>query len=434
MKNTFQTILLGVFGLAALAGVVVFASPGLLPGGSERPPVSFTAWGEWEAETFEQLLEATGIADDDNVTISYRPVAPDQFEAQLVNALARGQGPDVVLIPHTKLLPLSDLITVIGEEFSPARQFRDSFVEGSEIFLTNQGVYALPVAVDPLVMYWNRDILTEAGYTTPPKTWDEVSAYVLNITASDNAGNISTAGIGLGTASNIYYIKEILSSLFLQVNNGVVGQSINGELVSVLSEASTGNASAASAVGLYVQYANPDTSIYTWNNSFNSAEEAFTSGNLALYLGMSSDIERLRLRNPNLNFDVALLPQLTDGSSRVHGSFYGFAILNQAPNKAGILTILQELTNSDAQQAIATQTNFTPVNKGVLASGARDAYKQVFFESAIIARAWLDPDPTATREIFADIVRDVTAGRRNAGAAIQAANTAINNLLRRFNR
>ncbi|MEX2369125.1 MAG: extracellular solute-binding protein [Candidatus Paceibacterota bacterium] len=434
MDNTFQIILMGVFLLAALAGVVIFASPGLLPGGSERPPVSFTAWGEWEAETFEQLLDATGIAGDDNVTISYRSVAPDQFEAQLVNALARGQGPDVVLIPHTKLLPLLDLITVIGEDFFPARQFRDSFVEGSEIFLSNQGVYALPVAVDPLVMYWNRDILTEAGYTTPPVTWDDVATYVPSITNSDNTGNISTAGIGLGTADNIFYIKEILSSLFLQINNGIVGQFLDGELVSVLSEASAGNKSAASAVSLYTQYANPDTSVYTWNNSFNSAEEAFTAGNLALYLGMSSDIQRLRQRNPNLNFDVAILPQLSEGSSRVHGLFYGFAIINQASNKAGILTILQELTSLDAQQAIATQTNFTPIHKGVLASGARDAYKQVFFQSAIITRAWLDPDPAATREIFADIIRDVTGGRRNAAASIQAADTAINNLLRRFNR
>lgn len=433
MDNTFQIVLLGAFILFALVGVVLFASPNLLPSDSERPPVSFTVWGEWDSDQFDALLDSVGLTEDESVTISYRMVSADQFEEQLVNALARGAGPDVVLIPHTKLLLFADLITVIGEDFYPARQFRDSFVEGSEVFMSSGGVAALPVAVDPLVMYWNRDILTESRYITPPATWGEVSTYVRNITESDNAGNISTAGIALGTIDNITYLKPILSSLFLQAGNPVAGRDQNGLLVGTLSDPSSAENSISSAVRLYTQYADPDTSLYSWNNSFSSDEQAFLAGNLAFYFGMSSDVQRLRNRNPNLNFDVAEMPQLSNGQRRTYGNFYGLAILNRASNKASILSIIQELTGTEAQEALVTQTSYTPVSKGVLSAGSRDAYKQVFFDSAIIARGWMDPDPDATHDIFANMIRDTISGRRGVQTAIQVANTALSNLLDSFN-
>jgi ABC-type glycerol-3-phosphate transport system substrate-binding protein len=429
MDNTFQIIILGAFIIFALIGVVLFASPNLLPNSSERQPISFTVWGEWDSDVVTQMLDIVGITDDENVTISYTSVPSDQFQERIINALARGEGPDVVLLPHTKLLPLSDLTTVIGEDFYPARQFRNTFVEGSEVFLSSQGVRALPLAVDPLVMYWNRDILTKHGYTSPPKSWSETSSYIQQITQADDAGNISTAGIALGTVENISYVKEILSSLFLQAGSSIVTESANGVLVSSL----RGDVAVASAIGLYVQYANPDTSVYTWNNSFASDLTAFTSGQLAFYLAPASQINKLRQRNPNLNFDVTSIPQLSDGQRRGYGDFYGFAILNRAPNKAGILTILQELTAQPAAEAIARNSYYTPVRKSVLAAGAGDPYSQVFFDAAVISRGWLEPDSAASREIFSDIIRDVTSGRRSTTRSLLMADTALGNLLDQFN-
>jgi multiple sugar transport system substrate-binding protein len=433
MNNTFQVVLLGVFILFGLVGVGLFATGSLERSDSERTPMSFTIWGEWEERTFDGLLDASGIADDEFITVSYRAVSGGNLEERLVNALARGEGPDVLLIPHTKLLALSDLITTVGTQFYPARQFQNTFIEGSEVFLSPSGITAIPLAVDPLVMYWNRDILTEAGFVSPPSEWGEVPQYARTITRADDAGSISRAGIALGTADNIASVKEILSSLFFQVNNQIVSRVERG-YKSVLDQANTGDVSSAqSALGLYTQYADPTTAAYSWNNSFSSAERAFSAGNLGLYLAPASDITAIRAQNPNLNFDVAQIPQLTDGQPRTYGTVYGFAILKRASNQAGILAALSQLTNQAMAQAITDQTAFVPARKDSLAGGADNAYQQVFFDAAIIARGWLDPDSAATEEIFKEMVRAVTSGRADRRGAINQADVALTNLLKLLN-
>lgn len=425
MDNSFQVILLSAFVLFGLIGVGLFAA-GSFESDTEEVQVSFTVWGEWDQQTFNNLLESSSLADSETITISYQSIPAGQLEDRLVNALARGEGPDVLLTPHTKLLRFSDLLTTVGEDFYPSRQFRDTFVEGSEVFLFRDGVIGLPLAVDPLVMYWNRDILTEAGFVSPPEFWSEVPQYARRITETDSNGDIQIAGIGLGSAHNIMYVKEILSSLFQQAENSIVSSGTNGDYRTLLSE---NRASLESAVGLYTQYGNPSSDTYAWSNSFASDRQAFTAGNLGLFFAPASEITRIRAENPNLNFDVTTIPQLEDGLKRTNATVYGLSILQQAQNKAAILSALQQLTNPTTAAAVTDQTDFAPAHKEVISSGANNAYEQTFFDSAIISRGWLDPDPEATTQIFSEIISDVNSGRLSVRQAIQQANTSLRNLL-----
>lgn len=427
LDNTFQIILLSIFGLAALVGVIIFAThSGGAGGNSDQQPVSFSIWGEWEHSTFNSLLEQSGIADNEAITISYTSVPAGQLEERLINALARDRGPDVLLTPHTNLLQFSDLLTTISSDFYSQRKFRNNFVEGAEIFTNNSGIVALPIAVDPLVMYWNRDILTEAGVLSPPSYWEEMNRYVDLVTEFDSDDNIATAGISLGSANNVSFVKEILSSLLLQTNNPVVSQVPNGRYEPRL----TGNRnSTESAVRLYTQFANPSSNAYTWNNSFTSAEQSFISGNLGIYLAPASHISQIRAANPNLNFDVSVIPQLQSGSNRTYGTFYGFSILGQAANKLAILRALEQLTNPAMAAAVTAQTNLAPVHKAALADGVSDAYKQVFYDSAVIARAWLEPRAAVGNQVFSELINNVNSGRYTpAGALSQAQNTLVNTL------
>ncbi|MCD5396682.1 MAG: hypothetical protein LRZ98_00730 [Candidatus Pacebacteria bacterium] len=39
-----------------------------------------------------------------------------------------------------------------------------------------------------------------------------------------------------------------------------------------------------------------------------NSRDVFLSGKLATYFGFSSELRGLRLKNPNLNFDIAMVP------------------------------------------------------------------------------------------------------------------------------
>jgi len=430
MDNTFQIIFIGVFIVTALVGVAIFATGSLSGGGDDQLNVSFTIWGEWESDTFDKVLETSGLSDRNGITINYESIASNQLENRLINALARDNGPDVLLMPHTQIINFSDLITVIGTDFYSLRQFRDTFIDGGEIFSTSEGILALPVAVDPLVMYWNRDIFANANILTPPRNWDDVSDSVKRITVLGNNQRIHTAGISLGTYRNVSFYKEIISTLLLQTGNNIVGKNSEDRYTSLL-----GNSfgSTESAVGMYTQYANPSSDFYSWNNTFESDFSAFTSGNLGLYLAPASSISRIRSQNPNLNFDVSLVPRLEGGVNQSYGEIYGFAIMNQAQNKQIILEALKLLTDYSMAESIISETNMSPVRRDILSESVRDPYKQVFINAAFSSRGWLDPNPDKTAEIFANIINNVNSGQLTTLQAIKNADNALESIMQSVN-
>ena len=53
------------------------------------------------------------------------------------------------------------------------RDFKNTYIEEGELYLAANGILGLPITVDPMVMYWNRDIFSSAAIAAPPSYWDE---------------------------------------------------------------------------------------------------------------------------------------------------------------------------------------------------------------------------------------------------------------------
>src|SRR3990167_4058409 len=81
----------------------------------------------------------------------------------------------------------------------------------------------MPVAVDPLVLFWNRDIFARGGLIVAPKTWEEVVANTVpTLTVRDFSRNIQTAGIAMGEYRNIKNAFPIISLLAIQGGSALV--------------------------------------------------------------------------------------------------------------------------------------------------------------------------------------------------------------------
>src|SRR5690606_11854218 len=91
----------------------------------------------------------------------------------------------------------------------------------------SDGLYAVPFAVDPMIMYWNRDILAAGGFAQPPATWESLTATVEQITLRDATRNILQGTVAFGEYSNVINAKSMLLTLLLQSGSRMVeeGQS-----------------------------------------------------------------------------------------------------------------------------------------------------------------------------------------------------------------
>ena len=426
--SKFQLILLAIFIIAAVIGVAVFATSSSQSGAQVVP---ITIWGTLPLADVRGAIDDLETADKATFQASYTYIDEAGFQSKLVNAIATGQGPDLVLISQNTFLSVKNLLFPIPYANYSERLFQDSFAQAGEVFLAPEGIYALPVAIDPLVMFWNRDLFSSASIALPPKTWTDILNIVPKLTKEDQYKNISQSAIAFGEWGNIPHAKDILSMLMLQSGTPIVSvDSTTGKLSSALTARSgSGITPAEESLKFFTQFADPSKSIYSWNNAEPSADSAFLAGQLALYFAPASETGSLRARNPNLNFDIANVPQTGTTNQATYASVYGFAILKSSPNLSTDVVDANLLTSDIASADIATAASVAPARRDLLSQTPAQSYQAIFWQSALVGKNFLDPSSALTDSIFQGMVQSVTSGAKSASDAVSAANLSLNALL-----
>jgi multiple sugar transport system substrate-binding protein len=422
--SRFQLIFTVILVVLGVGGAILFAIS-KNEGAQGAPQV--VLWGTLDDRVVSNFIAKMAVENRDTLNVNYRQRSAATFESELIAALARGAGPDMILLPHDLIVKQIDKYYVVPYENYSARTFKDSFIEGSELYLNPSGVLGFPFSVDPIVMYWNRDIFSDAGLAAPPSTWTEFLALAPKIVEKDANGNISQSLVAFGEVRNVSHAKEMLSLLSIQAGTPIVSRNSTGFLTSVLAARGTGLVPGESALQYFTEFSNPSKSTYSWNRSLPNDKNAFAAGRLAVYFGYASELANIRAANPNLNFDVALVPQ-TGGKKSTYGSFTAIAILRSTNNLSAAYTAAMTLTSAPIQAQWIEASGLPPVRRDLLAALPGDPYKAVFHQSALISKAWLDPNRERTSDIFMRMVENVTSGKMRVSQAVNSASLEIDSL------
>jgi len=428
--STFQIAVLGIFVFAAVAGLVVFAT--FRGGGRDSGEIGkVLIWGTIERDVMDSLILELREGQDGFSEVSYVEKDQRTFDSEFVNALAAGTGPDLVLIGQDTILLHADKLLLTPFDSYSERLFKDTFIEEGELYLFPGGVLGLPFLIDPLVMYWNRDIFSTKGIASPPVYWDELFVLAPRVTQRDQSSNIVQSLIALGEYRNVVHAKEIISTLFMQAGTPITARNERGELEVVLDEQfGFSSPPAEAALRFYTEFSNPIKSVYSWNRALPDSRQSFLAGDLAIYLGFSGELALLRRSNPNLNFDLAPIPQSRDADRKItFGRMQAFAIPRTSSDPASAFLAATIFTRSDIAARAATLAGLPPVRRDLLAGAPSDAAGSVFYDAALAARAWLDPEPSTTHGIFQRMIESTLSGRARLFEAVQTANRELRNVL-----
>ncbi|MDO8590309.1 MAG: extracellular solute-binding protein [bacterium] len=425
--SKFQIILLAIFAVAIVAGVAAFS----LYRGSGGQNVALTVWGDITSQDFNLLLTPSLLGEDRAFSVSYEEKSADTIEAEFTEALARGTGPDLIILTQDKLWKNKPKLALISYSNVNERDFKSVFIEEGELFLDPGGIYALPLSLDPLVLYYNRDLLTAAGQARPIVYWDEIYPAATNLSKKDAAGNLISSVMALGEARNIPHAKDILALLLLQAGTPIT--SLAGiELRSQIAETfgltiSPGEA----ALSFYTQFSNPTRVYYSWNRSLIDAQTHFTSGDSAYYLGFASELRVLRNKNPILNFAVSSVPQSrVTGKTVTFGRLRGVAISRGSLNPGAALALATKLVSKDVARALSEILSLPPARRDLLSVRPADTALSVFYDAALQSKGWLDPDTVMTKTIFHNAIESVTSGRARTLEAVYHAHNEIEALIK----
>lgn len=423
----FQIIVLSTFGALAISGIMIFA---FVVGGSTGSGIGeVTIWGTLDTTAFSVVLRQ--LSDDDSrlKQVTYVQKDPLSFERELTDALASGTGPDLFIMRQDYAERDGTKVLAIPFANFSEEQFQNTFIEAGSPYIGPDGIRGIPFVVDPLILYWNKDMLATAGFAKPPQLWSEFYDMATRMTVRDDANSIKKSGAALGEYANVNHAKDIVALLILQAGGRITARDSSGKLsTAIASRAGDTQQPSESALRFFTEFANPIKTYYSWNRALKESRQAFSTGDLALYVGYASEEPLIRRINPNLNFGVAPVPQIEGTRSLDVGRVYAFAISKAGDNHNGAQTVAALLASQKPSQLLSQALGIPSARRDVLAmplSGKDD----LFNKQAIITRAWTDPDPEKTDVIFRDMIESIASGAARLSESIQRADQAMTQLM-----
>src|SRR3989344_4949186 len=424
---------------SALAVLVIIIIVLMTAFGKPPTPAAVTLqfWGTFDDASFYQQAIRNYRQTHSYADITYQSVDYSDYESGLVNAFAAGTGPDIWLMHNTWLpkygnlmAPLPQKVSSQKEPLFTVKQFQDSFVDVAQQDLMAGGqIYGLPIYVDTLALYYNKDLFNSAGITSPPRTWEDFNTDINKLTVLDAKGYITRSGAAIGTAKNINRSTDILMLLMLQ--SGVHMTDDQGRRAS-FGEQVEGLNVGETALQYYTDFSHrtrPDR--YTWDDSQKYSIDAFIEGNTAIMFNYSHQIAAVRSRAPRLNFGIAPMPQPGAASQEVDfANYWAPTVSKHSKNIEEAWKFLNVLRSQEGAQSYLTASNRPPARRDLINQEKNDPDLGTFATQGLTARSWYQADNIAIESIFADMIDDVNYSRATLAAALRSAQDKVSVLMR----
>ena len=438
MKNTvFQFVLIAGLIFSVVIAVLIFSGLVKVPG-KKNPEANLSGtvviWGTIPEAQMNAIIDPIGKSVK-NYSVRYVQKNPEDYEDDFVQALASGKGPDMIVLDPGLLIKHSDKIASTPYKTFSERDYKDLYVDVANLFLGPDGVLAIPISIDPMVMYYNKDTLAAAGIAAPPLHWNEFLSLPATLSKVNENGTLTKNMVAFGEYDNVEHAKDIVSMLALQLGNPIVEAELKYTedkkpyytYKAVLDRTNAdGVRVGESVLRFYTQFADPAKQTYSWNKTFPSARTMFISGKLAFYFGYASEYKGIAEKNPNLRFDIARVPQVKDYPSKnTAGRVLGVAVLKSSKNLDAAFNTNQYLVSAEFAPYIAGALGTAPARRDLLSVKQEDAYNGIVYPSAIIAGSWYDPDAIATEALFKRMISNIVSGRTTLSESI---NDFVNSL------
>lgn len=426
----FQIVILAAFGFLAVIAVIFLT---LFQAERSQEELAYgervLIWGTLSSSAFNEMFQEIQHNDKAFNVVEYRQMSEDTFGENLVDAIAEDRSPDLIVLRSDSLVDQRVKLLPIPYETIKERDFRDTYADGADFFALEDGIYGIPFAIDPMVMYWNRDMFSSNGLASAPTSWEEIVGTVIPaLTARDMSRNVLKSAVSFGEYRNVAHGKNILMLLLLQSGSQMVLQEGKRYLVNLNEPILSGSrAPLEAAVQFYTDFSNVNSPLYSWNRAMPTDKNVFLAGDLGLYFGLGSEYSDIGEKNPNLNFDIAPVPQGANATAlRTSADIYAFAIPRASKNVQGAFGVANVLGSEQYVDGLVKKLHMSPARRALIAKGDSNLYREVILQSALIARAWLDPQPKESDAILMQMIEDVVSNRERINDAV---NDAVDRLI-----
>jgi ABC-type glycerol-3-phosphate transport system substrate-binding protein len=398
-----------------------------------------------------------------NIPVKVKKLRLEDYEEELVDALAEDRGPDIFMLHNTwmrkyltKITPLPSEISlpqaittgaikkevVIRQQISKSitpLDVSNKFVDVvyDDVVINNE-IYGLPLFVDSLVLYYNRDLLNNAAIPQPPIFWDQFQSISTQLTKINAQNEIVQSGSSLGTAKNIDNAIDILTLLMMQ--NGAEMTSPTKTAVAFHKAApdAPGSAPAAEALRFYTDFALPQTTAYSWNADQPNNLEAFTSGQLAFFLGYAYHLPLIKSQTlGKLNLGISPMLQIQNRPPVNSANYWIPTVSNKSNNINAAWSFIQFIASPSRVPTYLANVKKPTALRELIDAESSDPDLFAHTGQALSAKNWYyGIDPAVAKDSFDNMIQNallIETGQdrlRKLLQVIKGGATAINQTYR----
>jgi len=405
-------------------------------GGTPAPtgPVVLTFWKTFEDSQNMQVLIEAYTQIHPNVQIVYSKKNVENYEKDLLNALAAGTGPDIFSIHNSWLPEYEDKIASAPDKVFTLKQYKDAFVDAAvEDFTKDNKIFGVPLSVDSLALYYNKDLLGTARVAVPARTWQELSDQVGLIAKKDTKGYFTNSAVPLGLSKNVNRAVDIYYLFMLQLGFSPGG--LKGDYGASLSQQAQKNGQtftpAKDALDFYTSFADPKSGNYNWNSRSDYSIDAFVNGRSAYLYSYAYTRATIAQKSPNLRYDVAQVPQFDlDSPSLTFANYWGEVVSKQSKNSAAAWDFLKFISSKEALDKYYAAHKQPASRKDLIELQIQDPEIGVFAAGNLNARSFYRPAQEKFDSIIGQMIDDTVLKGLSFEEAVSRAEQQISTILR----
>ncbi len=395
-------------------------------------PISLEMWGVIDEPVVFTPLINSFQKNNRNISIHYVQKDSATYQDDLLKAFAANKAPDIFMLfgnwlPNyqDKIEPLNlkndkDLNSLIISQTFP-QVVQDDLVN-------NNFLLGIPLYIDTLALYYNKDIFDYYNIALPPQTWDEVVKLIPKLRKINSQGQVTRAAIALGTSNNIDWASDILSELMMQLGSSMTNKTYQ---TVTFNEPVTQNdlriIPGEEALKYFTQFANPKSSLYTWENGFSNSVSAFSQGKTAMIIGYNQAQNAIQKEAPGLRYSIASFPLLSSNKEKInYARTMNLVVFNRSSHSKEAWQFLKYLSQSNNSQYYFLQTKNPPARLDLISLAINDSQTGVFASQILTSRDWYQIDSQEISTIFNDMIESVILQNIPPGQAISTAASRIN--------
>jgi multiple sugar transport system substrate-binding protein len=172
--------------------------------------VSLEYWNPFTGPDGPFMGELVNAFNESHENIQVTMTTQAEYYTQLSTAAASNTLPDVAIVHADQVATqvargiLRPIDAIVEEAGITGENFPEAVWNAGEV---NGSRYSIPLDIHPMTMFYNADLLAEAGFDAPPTSLEEFEAAAAALTSGDNNGFMITAG---------FPIRQIFEMLLYQ--------------------------------------------------------------------------------------------------------------------------------------------------------------------------------------------------------------------------